>query len=638
MRLALVYLWKEWRAQRAILIAYTLLVFTCLSLGLSLAPTHYWFDEAFGVHALGWFVTAGVIGAVAFAAPGLVRAEFAVQHDRFVRRLPGALGPALGGKLLFLLLACALLPLLGLLVGEVFVTARGADWNGLFTWRWDGGVEFEPIKAFYATFALLLAPWVFAIGCWLPGGRMAIGGAVLFTLLVGVGVFAVLRQSPNLEKGIAWHGWLWAVAPLGVLVAAVSFARGRRGGGPLRSARLGLTTAGLGLLPPAVWFGAAAYDYHHPDPGALVEIDVQGLSPDGRFALVRGNAHQAYSDVTFRVDLTDGAALQVTGVDAVLSGDLGPPFLFSDWRGANRFWSCFGLDDRVHLFDLSTGELIEDVDYDPKSGRFALPPELAAAVVASRRQESLLRAPGDRPLWFEGDVLCRESADSSVVRVPLDLGERVAVRAAGHGFRVARASTPFAFDWRGRRWPIGDALFVGDVAVFARPRPGGRLEWCVREFDGTERVCSALAGRQVVGLCDDATLLVKRLVREGEGSHELALFTPADGALVELPMPPGVASREVDPLLPFHRVGSLLARDPRGRIWLSVGGRTERTILWLDPADRSLRRADLGVADLGRFQLLDWPDADSVLLSDRRSIVRIDTATRVRSVLFPRVR
>jgi NADH:ubiquinone oxidoreductase subunit 2 (subunit N) len=51
MNLALVYLWKEWRAQRGILIAYTLLILASLCIGLSIAPTHYWLEEDYGVHA-----------------------------------------------------------------------------------------------------------------------------------------------------------------------------------------------------------------------------------------------------------------------------------------------------------------------------------------------------------------------------------------------------------------------------------------------------------------------------------------------------------------------------------------------------------------------------------------------------------
>ncbi|MBM4061191.1 MAG: hypothetical protein FJ265_08865, partial [Planctomycetes bacterium] len=280
MNLTLAYCWKEWRAQRTTLLAYAGLVFASLCLGLSLAPTHAWFEESFGAYALSWFVIAGMLGVLLFVAPGLVQSEFGLKDDQFVRRLPGALAPAFRTKLLFLLLASVALPLVGLLLGELFVQAWGQDWNGLFRWRWDGTVAIDwPGDVVATALALLLAPWIWAIGCWLPRGRMAVGGTLLLVLGLGVAVTAVLRQSPKIEKGIDWQLWLWAVAPLGLGIAAASWA-GRRGGGPLRSARFGLLAMGVGLLPPSAWLGACAWDYHHPDPANLASLDVRGLSPD----------------------------------------------------------------------------------------------------------------------------------------------------------------------------------------------------------------------------------------------------------------------------------------------------------------------------------------------------------------------
>jgi hypothetical protein len=184
--LALVYCWKEWRAQRGILVAYTLLVFVCLTIGFTLVPEHWWLEDGRGALSLSWFVAAGVIGVVAFVAPALVRAEYGPKDDQFVRRLPGALGPSFRGKLLFLVLAAAALPLLGLLVGEGFLTTRQVVGRPLddplpgglggttrshviLQWPWT-------VRRGSATAAMLI-PWVWAIGTWLPAGRMALGGA-----------------------------------------------------------------------------------------------------------------------------------------------------------------------------------------------------------------------------------------------------------------------------------------------------------------------------------------------------------------------------------------------------------------------------------------------------------------------------
>src|SRR5205823_2658416 len=115
--------------------------------------------------------------------------------------------------------------------------------------------------------AMLLVPWVWVLGTWLPGGRMAIGGAALLALLLGVGVFAVLRRCEGLAVTLAsaWQPWAYGAVPFGVLVAGVSWVRGRRGGGNWRSARTGLALFALGLLAPASWLGSWAFEYHHPD-------------------------------------------------------------------------------------------------------------------------------------------------------------------------------------------------------------------------------------------------------------------------------------------------------------------------------------------------------------------------------------
>lgn len=207
MSLVLNYCWKEWRAQRGLLISYTLLIFACLCLGLHLAPRHYWFEDDFGAHALTWFSAAGVIGVVVFAAPGLVRGEFAGKEDQFVRRLPGALRPAFGGKLLFLILVTLALPLLGLLAGELFVSSLGHNWNSMFQWQWDGRVESNVPRVMVACmFALLLMPWVWAAAMWTPGGRLALLATVLLVLLVSIGVAAVVRQSPGIEPADVERG------------------------------------------------------------------------------------------------------------------------------------------------------------------------------------------------------------------------------------------------------------------------------------------------------------------------------------------------------------------------------------------------------------------------------------------------
>ncbi len=313
--LVLTFCWREWRAQRGVLIAYTLLGLLCLCLGFSMVPEHWWEQRGRRAMALSWFVALGVIGVVAFVAPALVRGEYGSKNDQFVRRLPGALRASFAGKLLFLVLATAALPLLTVLVGQGFLWAIDEPWHrDLFLWDCNGNIFFEwPWPAVACGYALLLMPWVWAIGTWLPSGRMALGGTILMTLVIGVGIFAVLRQSPGIEKGIAWQGWLWAVPVVGLLAAFASWTKGRRGGGALRSARFGLAATAVGLVPPSLWLAERTWHYHHPDLQHLATVDVRGVSPDGQFALVEGAANENFAQVALRVDLRDGSATQLAG-------------------------------------------------------------------------------------------------------------------------------------------------------------------------------------------------------------------------------------------------------------------------------------------------------------------------------------
>jgi hypothetical protein len=125
MNLVLAHCWQQWRAQRGMLAGFLGLGIAALCLVFTLVPEHFWLEDGRRALALSWFVVMGGVGVLAFAAPALVRTEYGPKGDQFVRRLPGALRPSFGGKLLFLLLAMLALPLLGLAAGELFLTGNG---------------------------------------------------------------------------------------------------------------------------------------------------------------------------------------------------------------------------------------------------------------------------------------------------------------------------------------------------------------------------------------------------------------------------------------------------------------------------------------------------------------------------------
>jgi hypothetical protein len=639
MQLALHHCGKEWRAQRGMLVAYSLLVFASLCLGLSLVPETWWHEVGKRALSLSWFVAAGVIGVCAFVAPGLVRAEFAAKEDQFVRRLPGALGPSFAGKLLFLALASIALPLVGLLWGELFLQAIGQPWHDLFTWWRDGSVTITwPWTTWLCLAGLLLAPTVWAIGTWLPGGRMAVGGAVLFVLLLGVLVFAVLRMCPQLENDLAWPPWLSLVAPLGLAAAGFSWVAGRRGGGPLRSARFGIVAFAIGLLPPAVWFGNEAWLYHNPDPQRLGQLQVAGLTADHRWLLAYGSAQRVGHGVPLRIDLTTGHAEQLGGIYQWLQPGVNL-YRQNDW-GGRRYW--VGRDGRS-VFDLAAG-VWTPVDYDESSRTTTLPPDLQEKVAEETRAATPMRGPGDRRVWLIDDQLFAEEPDGSVSQrpwLPRLKGQIIRpTRDAGHGLTVHSEVVSF-FDLRGveiepsKNGGWLTAFCVRDRWVYV-PRPKSIGCWHQLEPGGSASVCEPLRGATVLGLLDDDTLLCAVLAPKGTGAR-LFLYRPADQRVEELAIPKDLPFKWIGAEEPMRTWGcSILSRDPGGRIWLRLQTHKKQAFACLDTTTHEVTVCPWFEPGATWSKLLGWPDEDSVLVQQGTEILRIDLATGARSVLFPR--
>lgn len=632
MHLVLTHCGKEWRAQRGLLGAYTVLVFGCLCLGFLLLPNAWWTADGNRSFALACFVAAGVIGVVGFAAPSCVTREFGPKGDQFVRRLPGALAASFGGKLLFLLLAAVALPLLGLACGELFLQAIGQWWDDLYRWHWDGSVGLvPPWPMVWGGLALLLAPWVWAVGTAMPAGRMAFGGTILLVLVIGLGVAPVLRQNPNLEYGIAWHGWLWAVGPAGVVVAGIAWVRGRRGGGAARSARVGFGATLLCLIPPGAWLSTQAWRYRHPDPRALADLRVHGTTEDLRFALVVGNEHELWRPVTFRIDLVTGAAEQVAGLDSVLlpaasQGNFG------------RWWIEHGRSVPVQRwYDLATGErtpLVLDA-----RGRPILSAEQQRLFAAARRAATQFRAPGGRRMWIDDGDVCLEQSSGTVerYRAPEPV---LGARAEGHALVVSSPERRRRFDAGTRTFTDvpADATFewwlVGEVVL---ARSGQGRHWHRQAPGGTAEPCLELRGARVVGLVDDERVLA---VAADRSEIRLFLFRPTDAAVEVLRRwpPDAHGAYAVSCLAPISGCGSLLPRDRAGRVWLAIADGAHYRCLRLDPATRELHEVTTMTLPRLAGEIVAFGPDDTLLLRDGARIDRVDVATGARTTLFPRSR
>lgn len=637
MSLALTYCWKEWRAQRDLLVAYTLLVFACLCLCLYLAPRHYWFEEGFGVHALSWFVAVGVIGVVAFVVPNLVRAEFTSKDDQFVRRLPGALWPAFFGKLLFLVLAVVTLPLLGLAAGEAFVFALGHNWEGLYTWSWDGSVTMKPLMVpTICGLALLWLPWVWAAGLWTPGGRLALLASVLLLLLLGIGVFAVERQSPGIVA-LQHVSWLWWLVPVvGLVVAALSFARGRRGGGPLRSARIGLLTTCIAILPFGSWLGLRAMHYHWPKSSQVVQLQVNGITMDDHFALAHVTENEDWSPVSVRVDLRTGAIQKLGGIERYWwPGVLRPALTTHQKRG--RYWKDWGENSQVRLLDLQTAEQ-STLQFDSKQKRILMPDELRAAVQRDLRANTRMRDGRGNRVWVERDAVSYESPDGVVERVVWDIGSMRGMRCVGLGVKFLGEDK--LFDFARREFVDGPKTQAETVlrdSMVYQPTVGLR-EWLVRRGDEEPQVCEAIKGMSILGLWDADRLLACRYSHTIRGPGSLVLFSPGDGKVEEVALPQGLPFGWVEMAAPMAHFGSLLQRDPDGCVWLHC--RQGSRACFARIAAKSLEvsialpyRLDQGDVEP---RLMSWRDLPVVLVHDQKQIARVNIKTGEREVLFPR--
>ncbi len=640
MNLVLTHCHKEWRAQRGMLLAYTLLVFSCLCIGLSIAPKRAWFTEGFGVHALSWFVIAGMLGVIAFVTPTLVRGEMRSggQDDQFVRRLPGALWPSFFGKLLFLGLVTAALPLLGLCVGQLFLTAWGESWDGLVGANANGHVLHWPGEAVGVALLMLLVPWVWAVGMWLPGGRMALGGCALLTLLVVLSVVPVLRQHPSLDAGIAW-GWLAPFVPLlGLGVAAVSWTFGRRGGGALRSARLGGCVLFVGMLPPSAWLAMQVDRYRNPDPQQLVTLQMQGITPDGRYVLARGSENAAWYGPPFRIDLHTGTAQQVAGFDRAFTGEFFRPDLWA-LNTASRFWRGYGEQgQKPTLLDLQTGETTE-IAFDWKARQPLMADSLRERIEAERRELSPLRAPGGVRVWVQGTTVHFEEADGSVAThdVP-ELDDRL-LMVCGHGIAARLDKGTLVFDFARRRridLPAhrGGYLVRGEFVTTSEKERWQR--WSQMREDGSWEQAAGLDAARVLGLFDDDHLLVASEPKPGS-TGRLFLYRPADRSIADIALPDVPPGSKVESAAPLFWRGSLLPRDGHGNVWVAARRATDVTFYRVDTNTRQAELVVTNGTETGRdCRVLAWPDARSVTFVDGASIVRVDVDTGARDVLFPR--
>jgi hypothetical protein len=269
-----------------------------------------------------------------------------------------------------------------------------------------------------------------------------------------------------------------------------------------------------------------------------------------------------------------------------------------------------------------------------------LPDDLRARAAAERRVGSPFAAPDGEPVFVEGDAVCFVRPDGEVERHPLPELAGCSVLPAGHGILLLGSRSTRLFDLTGRRLVADPALRGAAFAVrgdlVSAPVTNPRPAWQLRRRGGETAALPELDRCRVLGLCDDDHLLVATWPgTDGEG--RLRLFRPRARTFVGLGLPAGIppgASLEV--VSPLFRQSSLLPRDADGAIWLVAANATEDVLLALRTATRTATIVWRRPRDHTTWQLLGWPAPGQALLRDGERLVRLDAATRARTVLFPR--
>ncbi|MHC4939496.1 MAG: hypothetical protein ACYTHK_11045 [Planctomycetota bacterium] len=289
------YLWKEWRDHRVVVLGIALSVPLLLLLARFLVPQKFVDDPIFA-QAGAWGAFA--ITMLAFASD-LVPGESRRGRLVFLARMPAGLPMAFRAKIVFLIGAIATAPVYGFFVGSCFGGWYGHEIGLLLG---------------HALLLVCVAPWIFAVSCWLPRGALALPATGLVLALLALPFYLLHLWNPGFEP-TAEDALFWGVAlGLGALgVAWISFTRGFRYGGTFLSAGWRGLLASLVLLLPAYAYGGyRVHEWRTVDPSSDgFEIEQVQFGEGDRYLFVnavmnlRGGKQRAHHALI--LDTSDGS-------------------------------------------------------------------------------------------------------------------------------------------------------------------------------------------------------------------------------------------------------------------------------------------------------------------------------------------
>lgn len=243
MNLLGLYVWKEWRDQRAGifgLIAALPLLFVIASL----AWEPYALDEA--LRRPGIAAALGALIALLVVGTDLIPGEVRRSRVRFLERLPAGLRRAFTAKLVFFASVTMLAAAYAALIATGLYALRHGTLPDHFL---------DTLSEQWVLPAIGCALWVFAVSAWVPYGALAFPAAAIVIALLCSPAWFFFGPHSLLVPTVGELRAFCVLSAAGAGVSAwFSFVRGyERGGGPARAARFGALAALVCLSPAWLW-------------------------------------------------------------------------------------------------------------------------------------------------------------------------------------------------------------------------------------------------------------------------------------------------------------------------------------------------------------------------------------------------
>ena len=255
---AIHYLWKEWRDQRATLGWLAAALFVAAGAGMFLTPARL------VVASPPLFLVAMVLTFLAVlltVGSDLLPGEVVRKRVGFLERLPSGLNGAFAAKIFFF----AAVSLAAIVYGVLLVSLFAALRTGALP---EQVIAEETLPALATFFAFAL--WTFTISAWVPRSALAFPATAIFLSLLCWPFWLIVLQD---------HWYLprsWEIPGIALLclisapfAAWASFARGYRFGRTSRQAAWRSIVVGILFVSPAwAWTGQRIHQIWTIDPGA----------------------------------------------------------------------------------------------------------------------------------------------------------------------------------------------------------------------------------------------------------------------------------------------------------------------------------------------------------------------------------